>query len=167
MAEVIFVGLGANLGDPRSQLRKAVHLCALRFSNLRLAPLYRTQPVGPQPQPDFYNSVLEATTTLSPHQTFEALQAIERGLGRVREARWGPRLIDLDLLVYGGSSVQTPELVVPHPELHRRRFVLVPLADLAPKLLIAGQNRDVAALLADLPASDGDVVQVAEDWLSP
>jgi len=167
VAEVIFVGLGANLGDPIGQLRKAVQLCALRFSNLRLAPLYRTQPVGPEPQPDFYNSVLQATTTLSPEQTFEALQAVERTLGRVRQLRWGPRLIDLDLLVYGDRTVQTPKLVVPHPELHRRRFVLVPLADLAPQLPIAGQNRDVRALLADLAASHGDVVQVAKDWLSP
>jgi 2-amino-4-hydroxy-6-hydroxymethyldihydropteridine diphosphokinase len=130
---IAFIGIGANMDRPaavcRGALLKLAEIPGVRL--LRSSPLYRTEPVGPQEQAWFINAVAEIRTDLSPRQLFSALKEAERRMGRIAGTKWGPRVIDLDLLLYGQEVVQEEGLVIPHPELHRRRFVLVPLAGLA------------------------------------
>lgn len=127
-----FIGLGANLGDAEATLRHAVDaLRTLPGSRLAgLSSLYRSAPVGPAGQDDYLNAVAALETPLPPHELLVALQAIENAHGRVRELRWGPRTLDLDLLLYGNDCIVTADLIVPHPELARRHFVLVPLLEI-------------------------------------
>ncbi len=130
---IAFVGIGSNQGEPADACREAMR----RLSEtpgvrlLRSSSFYRTEPVGPQDQPWFINAVAEIRTSLSPRRLFHSLKEIERLMGRAEGPKWGPRLIDLDLLLYGQELLQESDLVIPHPELHRRRFVLVPLCELA------------------------------------
>lgn len=144
-----YIGLGANLGEPLAQLRAAVAgLAALPGSTLvAVSPLYRSAPLGPAGQPDYFNAVTSLDTCLTPHGLLAALQAIETANGRVRLERWGPRTLDLDLLLYGNDRIATPDLTVPHPELGQRCFVLVPLHDLAPELILP-DGRVLAELAA-------------------
>ena len=113
----------------------------------RASSLVRSAPLGP-PQPDYANQVLEVETDLDPLVLLERLQAIERRFGRVRRARWGPRTLDLDLLLVGSLQHRSPELELPHPELARRRFVLVPLNELAPSLVHPVLGKPISELLA-------------------
>jgi 2-amino-4-hydroxy-6-hydroxymethyldihydropteridine diphosphokinase len=128
-----FIGLGSNLGDRLVNLQEAVG----RLSQTdgvevgRISRVYETAPVGP-PQPDYLNAVAEVRTVLSARHLLEACLRIEAELGRTRAERWGPRLIDLDLLDYGRMRIDEPGLVVPHPRMHERAFVLVPLLELDP-----------------------------------
>lgn len=157
-----FIALGANLGeDPAANLRDAVRRLATipGVRPLRLAPIYRSKPVGPPGQPDYANSVLEAESDLTPRDLLDALLAVETDMGRVRGVRWGPRVIDLDLLLYGSESIDEPRLRVPHPEMTRRRFVLKPLADLAPDLVVPGTATTVRAHLDALEGPD-DLVEL-------
>jgi 2-amino-4-hydroxy-6-hydroxymethyldihydropteridine diphosphokinase len=130
---VSFIGIGSNMGRPADACREAaIKLSGMDgVSLLRCSSLYRTEPVGPRDQPWFINSVAEVRTVLMPRQLFDALKEIERAMGRTEGLKWGPRIIDLDLLLYGQEVVAETGLVIPHPELHRRRFVLVPLCELA------------------------------------
>jgi 2-amino-4-hydroxy-6-hydroxymethyldihydropteridine diphosphokinase len=131
-----YVGIGSNLGEREQHVRAALDaLAALPDTALtRNASLYDTEPVGGPDQPDFLNTVAELETDLTPRQLFWNLMRIERQLGRVRTVRWGPRTIDLDLLLAGDWVIREPDLQVPHPELTRRSFVLVPLVELDPML---------------------------------
>lgn len=133
--ERVFIGLGANLGDARATLARAVEaLGALPLTRVvALSALYRSAPVDAQ-GPDFVNAVAELRTGLTPPELLQALQAIEQAHGRQRPHRHAPRTLDLDLLLYGQRVVEVPGLTVPHPRLHERAFVLRPLADLAPGL---------------------------------
>ena len=135
-AERVFVGLGANLGDARATLAQAVRALRglQRTKLLAVSPLYRSAPVDAQ-GPDFVNAVAELRTALTPQELLRALQAIEQAHGRQRPYRNAPRTLDLDLLLYGQRLVEEPGLTVPHPRLHERAFVLLPLADLAPELV--------------------------------
>lgn len=151
----VYIGLGANLGDPARQLRRAIeHLQrdgAIRL--LRCSAGYRTAPWGRLDQPEFVNAVAEIGTMLEPEALVEALLATERALGRERDGeRWGPRLIDLDLLLYRARELALPGCRVPHPRLGERAFVLVPLAELAPDAWIPGHG-SVTHCLQGLPAS--------------
>lgn len=151
------VGLGGNIGDVAAALRDALAaLDALPGTRLlRASGLYRTPAWGVQDQPDFVNAAALLATTLSPRALLDALLAIERAHGRERAAdgsRWGPRTLDLDLLLYGDAVIDEPGLVVPHPQLHARAFVLVPLADVAADVEVPGHGR-VDALLAAVDAA--------------
>jgi 2-amino-4-hydroxy-6-hydroxymethyldihydropteridine diphosphokinase len=130
---IAFIGIGSNQGKPADACREAVRKLSEtpEVRLLRCSSLYRTEPVGPHDQPWFINAVEEIRTSLSPRLLFDALKEIERRMGRTEGPKWGPRLIDLDLLLYGQEVVHERDLVIPHPELHRRRFVLVPLCELA------------------------------------
>jgi len=130
---VCFIGVGSNLGDPASRCFDAVHrVSAVRgIKVLRTSSLYRTEPVGFIAQEWFVNAVIEIRTVLSPRELLNALRAVEDEMGRVRGPKWGPRIIDLDILLYGQEIIQDDVLTVPHPELHKRRFVLAPLCELA------------------------------------
>jgi len=139
-----YIGLGSNLDDPEQQVRRA--LTALRDLPQTLpgreSRLYRNPPLGPQDQPDYVNAVAGVLTQLAPRALLTQLQALETALGRTRVAgdRWGPRIIDLDLLVYGSQSVAEPGLDLPHPGISERNFVLFPLNDVAPGLTVPGQG---------------------------
>ena len=131
-----YVGLGANLGDPARALRQAIEAVAqLPGTALaRRSSFYRTAPVDAG-GPDYLNAVIEIDTALPPHELLAALQSIEAGAGRERPYRNAPRTLDLDLLVYGTETIDTPTLTVPHPRMVERAFVLVPLAEIAPQLV--------------------------------
>jgi 2-amino-4-hydroxy-6-hydroxymethyldihydropteridine diphosphokinase len=140
-----YVGLGANLGDREQTIRAAAAAIGAR----RLSTIRETPPWGLEEQPPFLNAVAELETELEPRALLERLLAVERELGRVRTGpRWGPRTIDLDLLVYGDRVVDEPGLQVPHPRLRERAFALEPLADLAPDLAIPGAGTVQEALAA-------------------
>ena len=147
-----YVGLGANLGDRMETLRAAVEQLAREpgFLLRGTSPVYETEPVGP-PQPRYLNAVVRIGTLLSPRATLRRLLEIEELLGRVRREQWGAREIDLDLLLYGDRIVADGALRVPHPRLHERAFVLMPLAELAPDSYHPQMARTAAELLADLP----------------
>jgi 2-amino-4-hydroxy-6-hydroxymethyldihydropteridine diphosphokinase len=148
-----FVGLGGNLEDPRAQIERALALLADEdgVEVVAVSTLRETDPVGYEDQPRFLNGVAELRTSLEARQLLERLLAIERRLGRVRSEgpRFGPRTIDLDLLVHGDEVIAEPGLQIPHPRLHERRFALEPLAELDPTLEIPGLG-PVQTLLAGL-----------------
>ena len=151
-----YIGIGSNLQDPQSQvLRACERLKALACTRVvRLSPLYGSKPFGPVSQPDFVNAVAAVLTRLDSRVLLEELLAIERAFGRPKEReRWGPRIIDLDLLIYGRERRQEPGMTIPHPGIVERNFVLYPLADLAPDLDVPGLGR-VAELRGRL-AADG------------
>lgn len=134
----VFIGLGSNLKDPAAQLARAVaELAALPGTTLvAQSSFYASRPVGPQDQPDFINGAAWLRTTLSPHQLLDHLQAIEQAHGRERLQHWGPRTLDLDILVYGDQVLDDERLTVPHRELANRDFALQPLLDLQPELVL-------------------------------
>ncbi|WP_293171225.1 2-amino-4-hydroxy-6-hydroxymethyldihydropteridine diphosphokinase [Oceanithermus sp.] len=152
----VLIALGSNLGDRAGFLLAGLaRLGALEgFAPGRLSPVYETEPVGPAEQGPYLNAVLEGESALEPRTLLAALLAIERELGRVRDRRWGPRTLDLDLLDYGGRVLRQPGLELPHPRLHERAFVLVPLADLQPGWRHPVLGRTARELLADL-SKDG------------
>lgn len=156
-----FVGLGSNLDDPRAQLDRAlVALSQTPGIELRaVSSYYRTAPWGETAQPDFLNAVAQIDTTLTAPTLLAQLIRIEATAGRTREQRWGPRTLDLDLLLHGDTVCDTGQLQLPHPRMHERAFVLAPLAELAPDLVLAPHGR-VTELLAQLGAAgvqrDGD-----------
>ena len=141
-----YIGVGANLGDREATIRAA--LAALP-GVVGVSQLRETDPVGVVDQPPFLNGAVAVETDFSPRELLDALLAVERELGRERRERWGPRTIDLDLLLYGDETIDEPGLTVPHPRLHERRFALEPLLDLDPELAIPGHG-PVSDLLAGL-----------------
>lgn len=146
-----YVGLGANLGPREVTLLRAADLLAAAdgVEVVAVSQLRETDPVGVVEQPPFLNGAIALDTSLSPRAVLELLLEIEEELGRVRGERWGPRTVDLDLLVYGDERVDEDGLHVPHPRLHERRFALEPLAELDPELVIPGLG-SVSALLDGL-----------------
>lgn len=132
----VFLGLGGNLGDRREAMRSAVTEIRAVIDDVRVSSLYESTPWGVTDQPVFLNAVVRGRTSLEPLELLDAMQAIENELGRVREQRWGPRLIDIDILLYGSDVVDEPRLQVPHPYMTQRGFVLRPLADLAAGLTL-------------------------------
>jgi 2-amino-4-hydroxy-6-hydroxymethyldihydropteridine diphosphokinase len=139
-----YIAVGSNLSDPQAQVRLATErLGALPSTRIILqSPLYRTRPFGPVQQPDFVNAVVGVLTQLASRQLLNELQALEIALGRPQaHEKWGPRVIDLDLLVYGREQCSEPDLRLPHPGIVERNFVLYPLADIAPDLDVPGLGR--------------------------
>jgi 2-amino-4-hydroxy-6-hydroxymethyldihydropteridine diphosphokinase len=146
---IAYVGLGANLGDREATIRRAAELIGAR----RLSTIRETEPWGVEDQPLFLNAVAELDTKLPPRALLERLLQVERELGRTRDgARYGPRTIDLDLLLYGASTIDEPGLTVPHPRLQERFFVLEPLAELDPRLVVPSRG-DVFSLLAGIQSA--------------
>jgi len=146
-----FVGIGSNLGDREGNFRRAVELLSAEdgIDVVAVSEIRETDPVGAVEQGPFLNGAVRIETDLAPRELLERLLAVEARLGRVRRERWGPRTIDLDLLLYGDDVVDEPGLTVPHARLHERRFALEPLSDLAPSLEIPGKG-PISALLAEL-----------------
>jgi 2-amino-4-hydroxy-6-hydroxymethyldihydropteridine diphosphokinase len=137
-----YVALGSNLGDRLEHLRDAVRRLGDTdgIEVVRSSRVFETAPVGP-PQPSYLNAVIEVRTTLGPRRLLEAAQAVEQALGRVRTEHWGPRSIDVDILTFGRETIAEPDLQVPHPRMHERGFVLVPLAELDADPMLPGERR--------------------------
>lgn len=145
-----YVGIGSNLNDPLNNVRNAFTALTQveRTRVLKTSRIFRTAPLGPIDQPHFYNAAAGLLTQLPPLKLLRSLKALEHQLGREVTVRWGPRVIDFDLLVYGAVVVQTDELTLPHPGLLQRAFALLPLAEVAPELQLRGSAR-----MADLAAT--------------
>ncbi|EQM81493.1 2-amino-4-hydroxy-6-hydroxymethyldihydropteridine diphosphokinase [Pseudomonas stutzeri] len=152
--ERVYIGLGSNLAEPRQQLRNALDALE-NIPSSRLADvssLYVSDPLGPPDQPRYYNAVAVLDTSLAPLALLDALQAIEQAQGRERKAeRWGPRTLDLDILLFGDRVLAEPRLTVPHYHLHARPFVLYPLAEVAPATLRLADGRPLTELLTACP----------------
>jgi 2-amino-4-hydroxy-6-hydroxymethyldihydropteridine diphosphokinase len=142
LTHIAFIGLGSNLGDPERSVRQGIAALAdFELTQLITASaLYRSAPLGHTEQPDFINAVAQVSTGLSPQSLLAALLAIEQKHGRTRSFRNAPRSLDLDLLLYDADSIVAPGLVVPHPRMHERAFVLAPLVELAPACVIPGRG---------------------------
>ncbi|MCK4324443.1 MAG: 2-amino-4-hydroxy-6-hydroxymethyldihydropteridine diphosphokinase, partial [Armatimonadetes bacterium] len=133
-AVTCYLGLGSNIGDRGANLAKAVQRLAQipAIEIVKTSSIYETAPVGPQDQPDFFNQVVQADVSCSARRLLEYVRGIEQDMGRVRTRRWGERIIDIDILLYGDETIDQPDLQIPHPQMLARQFVLVPLAEIAP-----------------------------------
>jgi 2-amino-4-hydroxy-6-hydroxymethyldihydropteridine diphosphokinase len=151
------VGLGSNLGDREDSIREALERLSRRdrIRLIRTSSVYETDPVGVTGQPTFLNAAAHLATELNPAELLEVLQEVEREMGRRRTVRWGPRIIDLDLLLYEDLILDRPHLTVPHPRLARRAFVLVPLAEIAPEAVEPCSGLRVDQLLRTLGSIAG------------
>ena len=163
MSSIAYIGLGSNLEEPVEQLQGAI--AALNQNSeievTAVSHFYRNPPMGPQDQPDYVNAAVEVKVELGPYELLRVMQSIEDDHGRVRQGeRWGPRTLDLDLLLYGEEFLDDPRLTIPHPGISKRPFVLKPLADISPDLVIPGLG-SIENLLEDcdtfwLEALDGE-----------
>ena len=145
----VYLSLGSNVGDRRAQIESALSLLQKECVRIvKRSSLYETEPVDMVEQPWFLNCVVEAQTDLSPREVLEAIQRIEERLGRERTIPRGPRTIDIDVLLYDAIVLREPQLEIPHPRMARRRFVLVPFAEIAPALVHPTSHRTIADLLA-------------------
>ncbi len=164
MTPPVFLALGSNLGDREAALEEALRRLAQRgFTMLQRSSTWLTEPVGGPPQGWYLNLVVGGETPLAPEPLLEACLAVERELGRSRGVRNGPRTIDVDILFHGARRLEQPGLVIPHPRLHQRRFVLAPLAEIAPGLVHPVLARSVLQLLEACP----DRSQVVRHALAP
>jgi 2-amino-4-hydroxy-6-hydroxymethyldihydropteridine diphosphokinase len=151
-----YIGIGSNLGDAMDNCRRAVQAISLDTSNqlLRCSPFYRTEPMGKMDQPWFVNGVVAVETLLTPRDLLKFMHSIEKKMGRERRERWEPRIIDLDILFYDKKIVNEVDLQIPHPRLHERRFVLVPLRDIAPDLIHPVLAKTVSKILSELSETE-------------
>ncbi len=161
------IAIGSNLGDRLENLRAGMHelSSADEVTIDAVSRLYETAPVGgPDDQGPYLNGALMVTTTLDAAELLALLHRIEAGRERERTVHWGPRTLDLDLLIHGDLVSDDPALEVPHPRQHQRRFVLVPVCDVAPDLVHPVLGRTMRELLTDLPAEPGDLTAIDDDW---
>ncbi len=149
----VFIGLGSNLDNPLSQLKKAIeYLKQLKLlSVINVSDFYSSPPMGPQDQPDYINAVIEVATTLDAEQLLDELQQIEHMQGRERKQRWGARTLDLDILLYGNEVINTERLTVPHSGISERNFVLYPLRDLVDENFEIPKSGSISELLKACP----------------
>jgi 2-amino-4-hydroxy-6-hydroxymethyldihydropteridine diphosphokinase len=148
-----FLGLGSNLGDRLATLQRAIDLLAAEpgISVRRTSRVWETDPVGGLEQPDFLNVVAQIDTALEPHDLLETVNRIEAALGRTRDIRWGPRTIDIDILLIDGLTIHDERLTVPHPRLHERAFVVMPLLELLPDPVLPNTTHVLDVRLPDQP----------------
>jgi 2-amino-4-hydroxy-6-hydroxymethyldihydropteridine diphosphokinase len=151
----VYLGLGINLGEREQNLTIALARLQERLRLVAVSSLYETVPWGVADQPPFLNAAVAAETDLSPAELLVFIKGVEREMGRQPSGHWGPRLIDIDILLYGDLVLQTPDLVIPHPRLAERAFVLVPLAEIAPDAVHPVYQQTLQALLARVSGREG------------
>jgi 2-amino-4-hydroxy-6-hydroxymethyldihydropteridine diphosphokinase len=166
MMNKAYLGLGSNLGRRLENLKKALRqLTSTEDIIIRaISAVYETRPVGGPEQGPYLNACVKLETALSPTKLLLAMQTVEDNLGRVRKERWGPRTIDLDLLIYENILINSPLLELPHPRIVERDFVLIPLAEIAPNLIIPGQTITVKDLLSSRPPTEDIVLYKQNPW---
>ncbi len=160
------IGLGTNLGDRLANLKRSLDLF-FQLPGVQLeacSNIYETKPVGGPEQGSFLNACISVKSKLAPVELLQAMLAIEHKMKRARAVRWGPRIIDLDLLVYEEITVNTPVLQLPHPRLKERDFVLIPLADIVPQLIIPGVNQTVEQILAGRKENPDVELYCGQEW---
>lgn len=151
----VYIGIGSNLGDKRGNCRQAVELLRRRGVRvLKESSLHETKPWGGEGQPDFINMTVEAETDLPPQEFLFLVKSIEKEIGRKEGVRWGPRLVDLDILLYDGLVLEEPGLTIPHPLMHLRGFVLRPLAEIAPDVMHPVLRKSVREMALSLGGKD-------------
>ena len=163
MNKGIFISLGGNLGEVQSTFVDAIELLEERgVFVVKESSIYQTEPVGNTDQDWFYNQVIQIETELNPHELLETCLAVEKILGRIRtEENWGPRFIDIDLICFDQEIIDTKDLTLPHPQAYKRRFVLIPLVEIAPDFTEPTTHKTVKELLSDLERSDkSEVIKV-------
>ena len=163
-AMTVYLGLGSNLGDRIANLGRAISILGRPLKILRQSPVYETDPVDVPEQERFLNMVIEVQTHIAPTDLLKLLKGIEQVVGRGKTTSNQPRIIDIDILFYGNLKMSTESLIIPHPRLARRAFVLVPLNDLVPKLRHPGNKKTVAEMLAALSGRKG--VELYKETLS-
>ena len=152
MNEPVYLALGTNLGDREANLSRARELLSAEVTIIQASPIYVTPPWGYEDQPDFLNQVLEVQTELEPRSLLHYLKRLESKMGRTKTFRNGPRLIDIDILFYGQRVIRGSKLAIPHPRLHERAFVLIPLNDIAPGFVHPVLNLTVEVMLSNIDA---------------
>jgi 2-amino-4-hydroxy-6-hydroxymethyldihydropteridine diphosphokinase len=152
-----YLSLGSNLGDRESRLQQSIARLRDFGDIVHVSSFYETEPIELREQPWFLNCVVQLETELNPPQLLSGIQKIEAELGRTREIEKGPRTIDLDIVVFGSAVIESGALSIPHPAMHKRRFVLAPLAEIAPELRHPILNKTITQLLSELESSDGAV----------
>ncbi|MDI6809141.1 MAG: 2-amino-4-hydroxy-6-hydroxymethyldihydropteridine diphosphokinase [Candidatus Eisenbacteria bacterium] len=162
----VFIGLGSNLGEREASLKAAIEMLSKLPQTLliRVSSLYDTAPVGELDQPNFLNAVAIIETGLSPRKLLWNLLLIEKRLGRTRQKRWGPRVIDLDILFYGNLIVEEADLIIPHPEIEKRAFVLVPASELEPEFIHPRKGETLSQLLKRLDLRSSSVKRKGRLW---
>ena len=166
-AQIALIAIGSNLGERERQMRQAVAAIAAmpEMRVFKVSRLYETAPVGgPERQGPYLNAALLGETSLAPEQLLKLLHRIEADHDRERTIHWGPRTLDLDLLICGDAVINSETLVIPHQRMHHRRFVMVPVCDVAPDLVHPTLGQTMKDLLSELPIEPGDLKCVAEDW---
>ena len=161
MLSEAYIGLGSNLGDSAQNLRSALHMMEEFAVDVRPSPLYKTAPQGFRSQPPFYNAVCRVTTRLTPFELMDRLLSIEAAIGRRRVFRNAPRVLDMDILTFSRLVLKSPPLVLPHPRMAERKFVLRPLADIAPNLKHPVTGISVSEMLRNLPGRSEAMSRVA------
>lgn len=156
----VFLALGSNVGNREENIEKAINLLSEKISDIKLANLYETKPVGYMKQNNFLNTAVSGYTALSPSELFEFIKEIEKKTGRIERFRWGPREIDIDILLYGNQVYKDTNIEIPHPRLHERDFVLQPLKDLNPKLAHPITKRTVEDMLQSIPKDMRSIVSL-------
>jgi 2-amino-4-hydroxy-6-hydroxymethyldihydropteridine diphosphokinase len=147
MTEGIYLLLGSNMGDKRQQLETSCQKISAQHNIVKQSKIYETAAWGNTDQPSFYNQVIEITTTVEPEELLNSILGMEEEMGRVREVKWGQRIIDIDILYYNSSVINTDKLTIPHPEISNRRFTLVPLVEIAGDFVHPEQNENQRELL--------------------
>lgn len=149
----VFISAGTNLGDRESNLNRSLEILSGGCTIHSVSSLFETEPVGNPDQPDFLNAVFQVGTSMLPHRLLKYLKNIEDQMGRERNERWGPRIIDLDIIFYGSLIIESAGLKIPHPDAHERKFVLEPLCELSPELRHPLFNKDIRSILEDLESN--------------
>ena len=155
MTQSVYLSLGSNLGDREANLRRAVEALQEELTVTALSSLYETEPVGVLQQPSFLNLALAATTDLAPFDLLALVKRVEREVGRRPTFRWGPRVVDVDIILFGDHIVDTAELIIPHREMTRRAFVLIPLAEIAPDAVDPVTGTSVRRLAEQVDGAEG------------